>query len=94
MPNDEAAAALQAKARSRHRQAHGDGRREHDGLRAGPRLALAGRSDGSGGRKLSRDLDEAVGVLPATRLENDRGTGTAEDANGNTLSPGLDRSRD
>jgi len=64
------------------------------GLRAGPRLALAGRSDGSGGRKLSRDLDEAVGVLPATRLENDRGTGTAEDANGNTLSPGLDRSRD
>jgi len=48
MPNDEAAAALQAKARSRHRQAHGDGRREHDGLRAGPRLALAGRSDGSG----------------------------------------------
>jgi len=46
------------------------------------------------GRKLSRDLDEAVEVLPATRLENDRGTGTAEDANGNTLSPGLDRSRD
>jgi hypothetical protein len=48
MPDDEAAAALQAKARSRHRQAHGDGRREHDGLRAGPQLALAGRSDGSG----------------------------------------------
>ena len=45
--------------------------------------------------KLSRDLDEAVGVLPATRLENDpRDRGTAEDANGNTLSPGLDRSRD
>jgi hypothetical protein len=94
MPNDEAAAALQAKARSRHRQAHGDGRREHDGLRAGAAAPSTRPVVEDGSRavgQLSRDLDEAVGVLPATRLENDRGTGTPEDANGDTLSPGLDK---
>jgi hypothetical protein len=79
------------------RQAHGDGRREHDGLRAGAAAPSTRPVVEDGSRavgQLSRDLDEAVGVLPATRLENDRGTGTPEDANGDTLSPGLDRSRD
>jgi hypothetical protein len=97
MPNDDAAAALQAKARARSSSSSRHGRREHHGLRAGAAAPGARPvvEDGSGAvGQLSRDLDEAVGVLPATRLENDRGTGTPEDANGDTLSPGLDRSRD
>jgi len=98
MPNDDAAAALQAKARARSSSSSRHGRREHHGLRAGaaaPGARPPVVEDGSGAvGQLSRDLDEAVGVLPATRLENDRGTGTPEDANGDTLSPGLDRSRD
>ena len=97
MPNDDAAAALQAKARARSSSSSRHGRREHHGLRAGAAAPGARPvvEDGSGAvGQLSRDLDEAVGVLPAIRLENDRGTGTPEDANGDTLSPGLDRSRD
>ena len=65
------------------------------GLRAGPQLALARRSDGSGEvGENCRTIWTKLSESPATRLENHRGTGTAEDANGNTLSPGLDRSRD
>jgi hypothetical protein len=66
------------------------------GLRAGPRLALAGRSDGSGevGENCLAIWTKLSESSPRHASKTTRGTGTAEDANGNTLSPGLDRSRD
>jgi hypothetical protein len=97
MPNDDDDDALQAKARARtsssSRRRSTRARRAPSGGRCSQYRPVV--EDGSRAvGQLSRDLDEAVGVLPATRLENDRGTGTPEDANGDTLSPGLDRSRD